>query len=157
MTVHTAHEVSREGRGLRILLPGAETGGALAIVECEIPEATSGPPLHVHPGSEETFVVISGRLLVHRAGEVHVLGADEALHVPRGAAHTFATPPDQGARFLAIHSPAGFEVFHAAAAALERERGRPLTADGLVALARHHDWAPAGPPLQPSGRLVARP
>jgi mannose-6-phosphate isomerase-like protein (cupin superfamily) len=157
MTINTAREVSRDGRGLRILLPGAATDGRLAIVECEVSEATSGPPLHTHPDSEETFVVVSGRLLVHLGGELHVLGPDDVLHVPRGAAHTFATPPGEAARFLAIHSPAGFEVFHAAAAALERERGEPLGTDGLTALARHHDWAPAGPPLLPSGRLVPWP
>jgi hypothetical protein len=35
MTIST-HGVSRDGRGLRILLPGSATGGVLAIVDCEI-------------------------------------------------------------------------------------------------------------------------
>jgi mannose-6-phosphate isomerase-like protein (cupin superfamily) len=157
MRTDPTHQGSRDGRGLRILLPGSATDGALAIVDCEIAASTSGPPLHIHPASDETFVVTSGHLLVHLAGDLHVLGPHEVLHVPRGAAHTFATPREQGARFLAVHSPAGFEEFHAAAAASERERGEPLGVDRLIALARHHDWALAGPPLLPSGDLAPRP
>lgn len=157
MTMNTAHEVSRDGRGLRILLSGAATGGRLAVVDCEIAEATAGPPLHTHPASGETFNVISGQLLVHLEGDLHVLGPDDVLHVPRGAAHTFATPPGEGARFVSIHSPAGFEEFHAAAAESERDRGAPLALDSLIALARHYDWTLAGPPLQPSGELALQP
>lgn len=157
MTIDSTHDVSRDGRGLRVLLPGSATGGALAIVDCEIAEATSGPPLHTHPGSTETFVVVSGRLLVHVEGQLRVLGPGDEVPVPRGAAHTFATPPGEGARFLAIHSPAGFEEFHVAAAESERDRGEPLGVDHLIALARRYDWALAGPPLLPSGELAPRP
>jgi quercetin dioxygenase-like cupin family protein len=157
MTIDSAHEVSRDGRGLRILLPGRATDGSLAIVDCEISEGASGPPLHRHPGSGETFIVVTGRLLVHVEGRLRGLGPGDELHVPRGTAHTFATPPDEGARFLAIHSPAGFEQFHVAAAQRERERGEPLVADELVALARAYDWDLAGPPLLPGGELAPRP
>jgi quercetin dioxygenase-like cupin family protein len=157
MTVDSTREISRDGRGLRILLPGPATDGALAVVDCEIAEAVSGPPLHTHPDSGETFVVVTGRLLVHVEGHLRVLDPGNELHVPRGAAHTFATPPGKGARFLAIHSPAGFEEFHAAAAESERQRGEPLAVDDLLALARGYDWALAGPPLLPSGELASRP
>ena len=152
----TIHDVSRDGRGLRILLPGAAAEGALAVVDCEIAASTSGPPLHTHPESDETFIVLSGQLLVRAGDDLHALGADDVLRVPRGTPHTFASPVAAGARFLTVHSPAGFEEFHAAAAAGERDRGEPLGVDGLVALARQYDWAPAGPPLLPNGELAAR-
>lgn len=45
--------VDRTGRGIEILLSSAETAGTLAILECQIPPGTSGPPLHAHPGSED--------------------------------------------------------------------------------------------------------
>jgi quercetin dioxygenase-like cupin family protein len=152
--INVTREVSRDGRGLQILVSGASTGGRLAIVDCELSGGVVGPPLHRHPGSGETFQVVTGQLLVHLGGELHVLGPDEVLHVPRGVAHTFATAPGQGARFVATHSPAGFEEFHAAAAEQERDQGEPLTLESLVALARHYDWELAGPPLLPSGRLA---
>ena len=135
-------------------MSGASTGGRLAIVDCELAAGAVGPPLHRHPGSGETFQVVSGELLVHLEGELHVLGPDEVLHVPRGAAHTFATAPGGGARFLSTHSPSGFEEFHAAAAQSERDRGEPLALDSLIALARTYDWELAGPPLLPSGQLA---
>ena len=157
MGIQATQEVLRDARGLRILLSGASTGGRLAIVDCELAAGAVGPPLHRHPGSGETFQVVTGQLLVHLDGDLHVLGPDEVLHVPRGVAHTFATAPQQGAKFVAIHSPAGFEEFHAAAAQGERERGGPLALDSLITLAGHYDWELAGPPLLPSGQLAPQP
>jgi quercetin dioxygenase-like cupin family protein len=154
MGSNATREVSRDQRGLRILVSGASTGGRLAVVDCELAAGAVGPPLHRHPASGETFQVVSGKLLVYLDGDLHELGPDEVLHVPRGAAHSFATVPGEGARFVSIHSPAGFEEFHAAAAERERDQGEPLELASLIALARHHDWELAGPPLLPSGRLA---
>ena len=51
---------SRAGRGLDILLSSEDTAGTAAVIDCRVPAATAGPPLHRHPASDETFVVISG-------------------------------------------------------------------------------------------------
>ncbi len=147
--------VSRDQRGLTILLSSQASGGALAVLDCDIPAATSGPPLHTHPGSDETFLVRSGTLLVHLDGEVTELGAGDLVHIPRGTRHTFATPPGSAARFFTLHTPGGFEQFHAAAADAERRRGAPLPRAELMNLAAGFDWQPAGPPLLPTGVLLA--
>jgi quercetin dioxygenase-like cupin family protein len=149
--------VSRDQRGLSIVLPSNATGGALAVVGCDIPAATAGPPLHIHPGSDETFIVQSGTLLVHLDGDVTELRADDLVHIPRGTRHTFATPPGSAARFLTLHTPGGFEQFHAAAADAERLRGAPLPPADLMDLAAGFDWQLAGPPLLPTGVLLTSP
>jgi mannose-6-phosphate isomerase-like protein (cupin superfamily) len=146
-------DVGRDHRGLSIALPSSATGGVLAVVDCDIPAATAGPPLHIHPASDETFIVQSGTLLVYRDGDVAELGAGDLVHIPRGTRHTFATPPAAAARFLTLHTPGGFERFHAAAADVERRRGAPLPQTELIDLAGGFDWQLAGPPLLPTGVL----
>lgn len=149
--------VERDGRGLRIVLPSAATSGVLAVVDWDIPAATAGPPVHIHPGSDETFLVQSGTLLVYLDGDVTELGAGDLVHIRRGTRHTFATPPSSPARFLTLHTPGGFERFHAAAADAERLRGGPLSRTELMQIAAGFDWQPAGPPLLPTGLLLATP
>jgi mannose-6-phosphate isomerase-like protein (cupin superfamily) len=149
--------VSRDGRGLEVVLPSAATGGAASVIDCHIPAASAGPPLHIHPASDETFVVLSGTLLVHLDGELHEVPAGGLVHVSRGTPHTFATPPGGGAHFLTLHTPGGFEEFHAAAAKAAREAGRPLPTEELAQLAQDYDWQFAGPPLLPTGDFVPVP
>jgi hypothetical protein len=72
--------------------------------------------------------------------------------VSRGVA-PFATPPDQAARFITVHTPGGFGGFHTAAAAGEQE-GEPLGVPELIGLAPRFDWQLAGPPLLPTGQLA---
>jgi quercetin dioxygenase-like cupin family protein len=146
--------VGREGRGLEIVLPRAATGGAAAVMACTIPAATAGPPVHVHPESDETFFMLSGALLVYLDGRVTRITEGTLVHVSRGTPHTFATPVDGAARFLAWLTPGGFEEFHVAAARAEQEQGGPLSRDDLIALAQGFDWQFAGPPLLPTGALL---
>jgi mannose-6-phosphate isomerase-like protein (cupin superfamily) len=148
---------SRAGRGLDILLSGKDSAGAAAVIDCHVPAATAGPPLHRHPASDETFVVISGTLLVHVDGQLTELTAGGLVHVSRGTPHTFATPPGDGAHFLTLHTPGGFEGFHVAAAAAEHLAGGPLPQPELIKLAGGFDWQLAGPPLLPTGELLRAP
>jgi mannose-6-phosphate isomerase-like protein (cupin superfamily) len=148
---------SRAGRGLDILLSSEDTAGTAAVIDCRVPAATAGPPLHRHPASDETFVVVSGTLLVHVDGQVTELTAGGLVHVSRGTPHTFATPLGEGAHFLTLHTPGGFEGFHVAAAAAERAAGGPVPPPELITLAAGFDWQLAGPPLLPTGELLRLP
>ena len=147
-------DVARDRRGLRIILPSTSTAGVLAVVDCDIPAGTAGPPLHIHPASDETFVVQSGTLLVYLDGDVTELGAGDVVHIRRGTRHTFATPPTSPAKFLTLHTPGGFEQFHTAAADAERTHGAALSRSELMQIAAGFDWQPAGPPLLPTGALA---
>ena len=89
---HDYTQVSRDHRGLRTVLPRTLTEGTLAVVDVEIAAGTAGPPLHVHPTSDETFILLDGALLVHLDGRVTQLEAGDVVHITRGTRHTFATP-----------------------------------------------------------------
>jgi quercetin dioxygenase-like cupin family protein len=154
LTADDRQAVARHARGLEVVLAAEATGGALAVVDCQVPAGTAGPPLHRHPGSDETFLVTEGRLLVHLDGTVTELGPGGVAFVSRGVAHTFATRPGQAARFIAVHTPGGFEGFHIAAAAAEEQKGEPLGVPELIGLASKFDWQLVGPPLLPTGQLA---
>ena len=148
-------EVSREYRGLRTVLSKAATGGLLAVVDVDIPAATTGPPLHIHPTSDETFILLAGALLVHLDGEVAELAVGDIVHITRGSRHTFATPAASSAHFLTLHTPGGFEEFHAAAAEATHRRGGALSKHELMGIAAGYDWQLAGPPMLPTGDLLS--
>jgi mannose-6-phosphate isomerase-like protein (cupin superfamily) len=139
---------------VRLLLDSAATGGTLSVLVCEAPQTSPGPPLHVHPNSDETFVVLDGALLLHADGQTHTVTAGGSLFVPRGTPHTFATPVGESARFLAIHTPGGFEQMHRDVHAAETQAGRAYGPEDIIPIAQRHDWQLAGPPLLPTGELA---
>ena len=96
--------IGRHRRGLEVILAGAP-GGAAVIVAGAVPPAACGPPLHVHAASDETFLVLSGVLLVHAGGQVTAIPEGGLVHVCGGMPHTFATTPGSPARFLLLHTP----------------------------------------------------
>src|SRR5690348_7889149 len=113
ITADTAENLDRaDGRGMRLLLDSTTTEAALSVLSCEAPAGSAGPPLHLHRGSDETFLVLEGVLLLHADGRTHTIPAGGSVFVPRGTPHTFATAADHPARFLTIHTPGGFEQMH---------------------------------------------
>ncbi len=76
-----------------------------------------GPPLHVHPGFDETYLVVEGRLQVTELDERRELEPGMAAYVSGSVPHTFANPTAERVRFLSICSPGGFEHFFRAVAA----------------------------------------
>ena len=76
-----------------------------------------GPPLHVHPGFDETYLVLEGVLQVTERELRRELGPGTAAYVSGTAPHTFANPSAERVRFLSICSPGGFEHFFRAVAA----------------------------------------
>lgn len=144
-------------RGFGIALPAAATEGKAALVEARVIAAQAGPPLHVHPASEETYFIISGALVMYIGGEVTELKAGGVAYITRGTEHTWATPVQSEAHFLTLHTPGGYEDYHPSALQLEADLGRPPTVDDLFELARRYDWKLAGPEprrLLPTGTLV---
>jgi mannose-6-phosphate isomerase-like protein (cupin superfamily) len=142
------------GRVMRLLVDADATGQRLSAVACEVPAGEPGPPLHVHPGTDELFLVQDGTLLLHADGRTHRLAAGDAAFVPRGTAHTFASSPEGPVRFLTVHTPGGFEQMHRDVCRAEREAGRPFGPAEIMPIAARHDWTFAGPPLLPSGELA---
>lgn len=144
-------------RGFGIALPASVTDGAAALVEGRVPAAMSGPPLHVHPSSEEAYYVIDGALVLYIGGEVTELKAGGVAYITRETEHTWATPLESGAHFLTLHTPGGYEQYHPAALELEGDLGRPPTLEDLFVLANCYDWKLAGTQprrLLPTGTLI---
>lgn len=66
-----------------------------------------GPPVHVHPNSEDSFEVIEGTIEVSLHGEWRSFQAGEMATVPAGVPHTFRNPSDQPLKLIARMQPAG--------------------------------------------------
>jgi quercetin dioxygenase-like cupin family protein len=137
----------RNGRDSVLKVTGKDTAGHLAILEVAHPQGVPGPPLHIHPNTEEAFYVLAGQLRVRAGEHEHTLSAGGFILVPQGLPHTFTTAGPEPARFLIVHSPAGFEQFSIDVADAERQLGHELGPAELVPLASRQDWQIAGPPL----------
>lgn len=107
-----AEEIVVRGNRLRMLASGVR----MSVVDYTAPAGFPGPPLHVHPGFDELFVVLEGVLTLRAGADVRELGPGESLHVPGSVPHTFANPADAPVRFLCACSPGGFEAYFRALA-----------------------------------------
>ena len=89
---------------------GADTGGALAIVEHGFPPGALVPP-HLHTREDEFSIVTEG-LIGFRSGDREaVLGPQGYITKPRGEAHAMWNAGSEPARMIEVISPAGFELF----------------------------------------------
>jgi mannose-6-phosphate isomerase-like protein (cupin superfamily) len=157
-TADAAENLDRAGgRVMRLLVDADVTGQRLSVLACEAPAGEAGPPLHVHPGTDELFLVQGGILLLYADGATQRLGPGDAAFVPRGTAHTFASGPGEPVRFVTVHTPGGFEQMHRDVCRAEREAGRAFGPTEIMPIAARHDWSFAGPPLLPSGELSQLP
>ena len=104
---------------------GEETGGAFALLEFTVAPGYPTPPRHVHEREDELTYVLEGELEVSVGDEVRVLSAGQAIRKPRGVPHEFSLVEGQGARFLELLTPAGFEGYFRAIAAVLQDGGAP--------------------------------
>jgi quercetin dioxygenase-like cupin family protein len=94
-------------------LSGADTGGALAVVEHGFPVGALVPP-HMHTLEDEFSIVTEG-LIGFRSGDREaVLGPGGYITKPRGEAHAMWNAGPEPARMIELISPAGFDRFFAA-------------------------------------------
>lgn len=91
-----------------IKVTGAETGGALTVMEMTIP-AGMGPPPHVH-AQAETIYVLEGTLRLHVGEETLEGGPGSVFHIPEGTLEHFE-PAGDSVRILALYTPGGIDKF----------------------------------------------
>lgn len=86
-----------------------ETAGSFLLFEdrMDIGKVT---PLHTHP-SDETIVVLSGKITMHIDGSDHHLGAGGTAVTPRGVPHAFLVTAED-TRLLCLHTPGSCEAFY---------------------------------------------
>jgi hypothetical protein len=77
----------------------------------------AGPPLHMHPGFDETFYVLAGELTFQLGDERLAAPAGTLVFAPGETPHTFANLSGIEARVLPLCTPAGFERYFARLAA----------------------------------------
>lgn len=95
-----------------------ESAGSFFLFEDQM-EHGKVTPLHTHPDSDETMIVLSGEILMHLDGtEVRVAAGGVAM-AARGMPHAFRVLDPAGARVLCLHTPGACEAFY-------RDASRPL-------------------------------
>jgi mannose-6-phosphate isomerase-like protein (cupin superfamily) len=75
----------------------------------------------VHPGFDETFLLLDGRLEVLVGEQPAELTPGATAYVSGNVPHTFRNPHGDPARFLVVCSPGGFEHYFRAMAAGDEE------------------------------------
>jgi len=82
------------------------TGGAFRVLVGRAP-AGEGPPMHIHPHTDETFYVSEGELTFVFPDREVIAGPGSFVFIPRGVEHTaHSTEPLRG---LLIFSPGDAE------------------------------------------------
>src|SRR5260370_4628630 len=77
------------GGGLHIWkATSGDTGGAFLLFEDRM-DRGKVPPLHLHPDSHETMIVLDGAILMHLDGEHHTVRPGAIARCPRAAPHAF--------------------------------------------------------------------
>ena len=114
----------------QVRVSGEQTSGAFALAD-HLARRGNASPVHVHDRDDETFFVLDGELRVFAGEEEHSAGPGTVAVLPRRLRHAYVVT-SATARFLPLHTPAGFERFAA-------EVGEPAQALALPP-------PPAGPP-----------
>jgi quercetin dioxygenase-like cupin family protein len=135
------------GALVRTRIGGAATGGGFALLDHH-GERGYMSPLHVHDRDEETFLVLDGELRVEVGDRRHPAGPGDVAVLPRGLAHGFVVTSPQ-ARFLTLHTPAGFDRFVAALGTPLDVPVAPPDPVELTRVAAEHGVRIVGAPLLP--------
>jgi quercetin dioxygenase-like cupin family protein len=96
--------------GVAFKLWGADTAGAVAIVEHPFPVGALVPP-HLHTREDEYSIVTEGEIGFRSGDRETVLSAGGYITKPRGELHTMWNAGSTPARMIEVISPAGFEHF----------------------------------------------
>jgi mannose-6-phosphate isomerase-like protein (cupin superfamily) len=89
MTPQVGTELVNPVAGTRTVFraTGESTGGAYVEVEATYPPHSPKPPLHLHPGQDEHFTVVAGRLHAVVGDTERDVDPGEVIEVPRGTSH----------------------------------------------------------------------
>jgi quercetin dioxygenase-like cupin family protein len=139
------------GVGVVFKIGGADTGGALSIVEHPFAVGALVPP-HVHHLEDEYSIVLEGEIGFRSEDREVVLGAGGYIIKPRGEVHAMWNAGSTRARMIEIISPAGFERFFEELSEMTAV-GRPDPAD-IAALGQRYQLPFAQPAWLPD--VVAR-
>ena len=101
------------GVGVIFKIDGADSGGALAIVEHPFEVGGLVPP-HIHHREDEFSIVLEGEIGFRSEDKEVVLGPGGYIVKPRGEVHAMWNAGKTPARMIEVISPAGFEDLYRA-------------------------------------------
>jgi quercetin dioxygenase-like cupin family protein len=100
-----------------LMIDGTETGGAFAAIVGVVPPGAPGPPLHLHPNTDEAFYVAEGKATFKLGDQEIVAGPGSLIFVPKETVHTvwndgpdpvrgliFITPGDAEHEFVPVET-----------------------------------------------------
>jgi quercetin dioxygenase-like cupin family protein len=144
----------------QLRITGEQTGGAFAVAD-HLAERGNASPVHVHDRDDETFFVLDGELRVFVGEEDHAAGPGTVVVLPRRRRHAYVVT-SATARFLTLHTPAGFEQFAtevgepARALTLPPPPAGPPDFAALAQAAARHQITILAPPPSPSAKPTPR-
>lgn len=115
------------GERINVRVSAAESGGELLAWELRLAAGGRVPSGHIHPGQEERFTVVQGRLRFRIGQRTRVVGPGETVTVPPGTRHHFANAGSTEAFVLVETRPAlrMHELLQVAAELARDRHGRP--------------------------------
>lgn len=102
-----------------IALSRVDNADGVSLIDHHLP-CGDGPPLHVHHGEDEIFVILAGEVRFEVGGVLSTARAGDTVVGPRGVPHRYRVVSPAGARYLTI-TTGGFE-------AMVRSVSRPVEA-----------------------------
>lgn len=154
MSTNVAIDASEEiiglgALGVRFLLTGHDTNGAMSVFEMNVPSGVKIPaPAHKNDAYEETIYGVTGIVTWTVDGKPYPIGPGQALCIPRGTVHRFENQGGTDAKQLVVISPAIMTpaYFHEVAETLGAAAGKPPDPPIMAALFRRHGMTIAAPP-----------
>lgn len=133
------------GECLTFKLRGADTAGAVALLEDTVQPGYAPPP-HIHLRENEVFYVLSGEFTFTVDNQTIAAPAGTVATVPRGRLHTFQNVGTEPGKLLAVVWPAvAFEGFVSEVGTPKPPTGPPDIEKLLQAAARHGISVPPPP------------
>lgn len=116
--------IAMAGNTYRMLVTGAETGGAFAVMDFLIPPG-GGPGPHAHADFQESFYVVEGEIEFKSEAGTYVAKKGAFVTIPKGGiVHQFKNKTNQTAQMTCTVVPAGLEAFF-------MEVGKPVV-NGII-------------------------
>jgi quercetin dioxygenase-like cupin family protein len=122
---------------------GDDTQGHLAFAVGEW-APRHGTFSHRHPGSGESFYVLSGTFLIDIDDQEHRVGPGAFAYVPPGARHRVTNVGDDAGRVIGFFTPAGPENGFRAVRERAMELGRLPEADEIERIMAEHGTTDRG-------------
>jgi quercetin dioxygenase-like cupin family protein len=130
-------DLSYRGFGVRILVSGEESGGAMTVLEHSLASGLIPMPRHVQTRETTSLIVLDGQLAVEVDGHVTTIRAGESIVLRPGTARAYWNHSGAGVRFLQIITPGGIDRYYEELRGLIPAGGTP-DVDSVLALSARH-------------------